>query len=239
MISYNPSSARVDRDRVCQTNLQMQEMTALNYRLPRCVGFFPRGTHEIVLIAQPAGRCCASVWKRSLCSAPVRTHKYQSLHKAQPLVPHALPLEPAYKPEKVRRECLVILWTSVGPGYSRFMRQGCTDRASRGNTQALCELSYGASGLARSALASMSWSVSFGSRPPVRPRRRAAVRPAWVRSRIRLRSNSPAQPGCKDRARPLRRALHRAKFVSKSSTRLTRFYDPATPDTSWVCIAPI
>jgi hypothetical protein len=173
MISYNPSSARVDRDRVRQTNLQMREMTALNYRLPRYVGFFPRGMHEIALVAQPAGRCCASVWKRSLCSAPVKTHKYQSLHQAQPLVPHALPLEPAYKPEKVRRECLVRLWTSVGPGYSRFMRQGCTDRASRGNTQALRELSYGASGLASSALASMSWSVSFGGRPPVRPRRRA------------------------------------------------------------------
>ena len=132
MISYNPSSARVDRDRVRQSNLQMREMTALDYRLPRYVGFFPRGTHEIALVAQPAGRCCASVWKRSLCSAPVKTHKYQSLHQAQPLVPHALPLGPAYKPEKVRRECLVILWTSVGPGYSRFMRQGCTDGASRG-----------------------------------------------------------------------------------------------------------
>jgi len=38
--------------------------------------------------------------------------------------------------------------------------------------------------------ASMSSSVSFGGRPPVRPARRAAARPAWVRSRIRLRSNS-------------------------------------------------
>src|SRR6202035_3831441 len=47
------------------------------------------------------------------------------------------------------------------------------------------------SGLASIALAaSMSSSVSFGGRPPVRPARRAAARPAWVRSRIRLRSNS-------------------------------------------------
>src|SRR5216684_7700403 len=46
------------------------------------------------------------------------------------------------------------------------------------------------SGLASIALAaSMSSSVSFGGRPPVRPTRRAAARPAWVRSRIRLRSN--------------------------------------------------
>ena len=42
--------------------------------------------------------------------------------------------------------------------------------------------------------ASMSSSVSFGGRPPVRPRRRAAARPAWVRSRIRLRSNSARAP---------------------------------------------
>jgi hypothetical protein len=42
--------------------------------------------------------------------------------------------------------------------------------------------------------ASMSSSVSFGGRPPVRPRRRAAARPAWVRSRIRLRSNSANAP---------------------------------------------
>src|SRR5271168_5410167 len=47
------------------------------------------------------------------------------------------------------------------------------------------------SGLASIALAaSMSSSVSFGGRPPVRSARRAAARPAWVRSRIRLRSNS-------------------------------------------------
>jgi hypothetical protein len=40
------------------------------------------------------------------------------------------------------------------------------------------------SGLASIALAaSMSSSVSFGGRPPVRPMRRAAARPAWVRSR--------------------------------------------------------
>jgi hypothetical protein len=38
--------------------------------------------------------------------------------------------------------------------------------------------------------ASMSSSVSFGGRPPVRPARRAAARPACVRSRMRLRSNS-------------------------------------------------
>src|SRR5271168_2377902 len=45
------------------------------------------------------------------------------------------------------------------------------------------------SGLASIALAaSVSSSVSFGGRPPVRPARRAAARPAWVRSRIRLRS---------------------------------------------------
>jgi len=49
--------------------------------------------------------------------------------------------------------------------------------------------------LASNALAaSMSSSVSFGGRPPVRPSRRAAARPAWVRSRIRLRSNSASAP---------------------------------------------
>jgi hypothetical protein len=37
-------------------------------------------------------------------------------------------------------------------------------------------------------------SVSFGGRPPVRPARRAAARPAWVRSRIMLRSNSASAP---------------------------------------------
>ena len=36
--------------------------------------------------------------------------------------------------------------------------------------------------------------LHFGRRPPVRPRRRAAARPAWVRSRIRLRSNSASAP---------------------------------------------
>ena len=56
-------------------------------------------------------------------------------------------------------------------------------------------------------------SVSFGGRPPVRPARRAAARPAWVCSRIRLRSNSASAPntpakaieagtGAERRARP-------------------------------------
>jgi hypothetical protein len=41
------------------------------------------------------------------------------------------------------------------------------------------------SGLASNARAtSRSSSVSFGGRPPVRAARRAAARPAWVRSRI-------------------------------------------------------
>ena len=35
---------------------------------------------------------------------------------------------------------------------------------------------------------------SAGGRPPQRPRARAAANPAWVRSRIRLRSNSANAP---------------------------------------------
>jgi hypothetical protein len=41
---------------------------------------------------------------------------------------------------------------------------------------------------------SRSFSVSFGGRLPVRSARRAAARLAWVRSRIRLRSNSASAP---------------------------------------------
>ena len=40
------------------------------------------------------------------------------------------------------------------------------------------------SGLASIALAASMSSVSFGGRPPVRAERRAAARPAWVRSRL-------------------------------------------------------
>jgi len=44
--------------------------------------------------------------------------------------------------------------------------------------------------LSRARMVLISLGVSFGGRPPVRPRALAAVRPATVLSRIRLRSNS-------------------------------------------------
>jgi hypothetical protein len=64
----------------------------------------------------------------------------------------------------------------------------------------------------------MSTSVSFGGRPPVRPRRRAAARPAWVRSRIRLRSNSASAPKHVKNERSLR------------GRRVERFGQNAKPD---------
>src|SRR5271163_1928227 len=64
-------------------------------------------------------------------------------------------------------------------------------------------------------------SVSFGGRPPVRPARRAATSPAWVRSRIRLRSNSANAPNMCKTSRPC------AVVVSRASVRLAK---PDTPD---------
>jgi hypothetical protein len=50
----------------------------------------------------------------------------------------------------------------------------------RRDAEPVCDLSHADAGLASIALAaSMSSSVSFGGRPPVRPARRAAARPAW------------------------------------------------------------
>src|ERR1700732_3323575 len=65
----------------------------------------------------------------------------------------------------------------------------------------------------------MSWSVSFGGRPPVRPTRRAAARPAWVRSRIRLRSNSANVPN------------HVKNQPTLRGRRVEGFVQPAKTDT--------
>jgi hypothetical protein len=76
-------------------------------------------------------------------------------------------------------------FTLKRPGYSQFGSSCGRDVAiegRRGHAEACAIWVTPMSGLASSALAaSMSSSVSFGGRPPVRPARRAAARPAWVR----------------------------------------------------------
>jgi hypothetical protein len=80
-------------------------------------------------------------------------------------------------------------------------------------------------GLASIALAaSMSSSVSFGGRPPVRPARRAGAKHAWVRSRIRLRSNSASAPTCEKPA-PLRRRREGFGQAAKPDTPHPRGFD--------------
>jgi len=76
------------------------------------------------------------------------------------------------------------LFAASAAGKYRYSVAG--DTPSRSATSAT-----GISGLASNVLAtSRSFSVSFGGRPPVRPARLAAARPARVRSRMRAHSNS-------------------------------------------------
>jgi hypothetical protein len=75
----------------------------------------------------------------------------------------------------------------------------------RGDAEAVRDLRHADVGISQHRLGGLNASVSFGRRHPVRPARRAAARPACVRSRIRLRSTQEAQ----ERASPARLSWHR------------------------------
>jgi hypothetical protein len=105
------------------------------------------------------------------------------------------------------------------------------------------------SGLASSALASMSSSVSFGGRPPVRPARRAAARPAWVRFRIILRSGRSVADvrgfdGAFDRAEAAATSIDPGFYSAKRAPALRNFrqkhrHHPLLRPTALIVLRPM
>ena len=62
--------------------------------------------------------------------------------------------------------------------------------------------------------------VSFGGRPPLRPRRRAAAKPAWIRFRIKLRSNFRQRAKHVKNQSPLRGRLSFSHYTRMSAFHL-------------------